>query len=226
MPAACHLIIGTDYPLAEALMVALQRTYGEDAVQTAEDTKVLSSLASCPEIDCIYLLSGVFPCFIWHRSVRELLAVLDFARTTGVKVFWPSSIAVFGPSAPTEQCPEDAPQETQSFFAIAKRAGEQWCRHYHWEHGVDVRCLRFPALIRPAKATARLENPKIISDERRPVLHVEDAVRATLELLFAPPEAIRQRIYHVSGTSISVAELTTEMRFYHAAAGLEVWNLP
>jgi nucleoside-diphosphate-sugar epimerase len=186
------------------------------------------------EIGCIYLLSGIFPSVTtehptatWHRSVRELIAVLDFARAAQVKVFWPSTIAVFGPSAPTEQCPIDAPQETSSFFAIAKRAGEQWCRQYHQEHGVDVRCLRFPVLIRPAPATTLLEmTPKVVSDQRRPVLHVEDAVRATLELMFAPPEAIRERIYHVSGTSISVAELLTEIRFHHAAAGIEVWNLP
>ena len=65
-----------------------------------------------------------------------------------------------------------------------------------------------------------------MSDQRRPVLHVDDAVRATLELMFAPPEAVRERIYHVSGTSISVAELLTEIRFHHAATGIEVWNLP
>src|SRR5579872_730759 len=86
MPTACHLIVGTDHPFAHALTAALQRTYGEDAVQAAADTKVLSSLASCPEVECIYLLSGVFPTAtteppsaIRHRSTRELLAVLDFA---------------------------------------------------------------------------------------------------------------------------------------------------
>lgn len=233
MPTSYHLVIGIDHPFAAALTAALGRVYGKDAVRTAEDSSILSSLAPDHEIDCIYLLSGVFPtaapehpAATWHRSVRELLAVLDFAKTTLVKVFWPSSMAVFGSSAPTERCPEDAPQETSSFFAIAKRAGEQWCRHYHQEHGVDVRCLRFPVLVRSAPATALHEHLKILSDERRPVLHVDDAVRATLELMFAPPDAIRQRIYHVSGTSISVSELLTEIRFHHAASGLEVWNLP
>ena len=234
MPTACHLVIGTDHPFAHAITTALQRTYGDDAVRTAEDAKVLSTLAYGSEVECIYLVSAPFPglpaehpTMIWYRSVRELLKVLDFARMAGTKVFWSSSIAVFGETAPTEKCPEDAPQETQSFFAIAKRAGEQWCRHYHREYGVDVRCLRFPVLIRPAKPTD-LSQPvsKIVNSQRRPVLHVDDASRAILELMFTPPEAIRQRIYHVTGTSLSVAELVREIRFHHAAAGHEVWNLP
>jgi nucleoside-diphosphate-sugar epimerase len=233
MPTSSHLVIGTDHPFAAALMVSLCRTYGEGAVRTMNDAAELSSLAPNLPIDSIYLLSGIFPIVAehptatWHRSVRQLVAVLDFARDAAVKVFWPSSIAVFGTSAPVEQCPVDAPQETGSFYAIAKRAGEQWCRQYHEEFGVDVRCLRFPVLIRPAPAAA-LPEPGIsaMSDQYRPVLHVEDAVRAVLELMFAPPEAVRQRIYHVSGTSISVAELLTEIRFHHAAAGIEVWNLP
>ena len=234
MPTACHLVIGTDHPFAYALIAGLQKTYGPGAVRTAEDTKVLLTLARSAEIQCIYLLSAPFPgavtehpTVIWYRSVRELVKVLDFARIAATRVFWPSSIAVFGESAPAEGCSEDAPQETRSFFAIARRAGEQWCRHYHQEHGVDVRCLRFPVLIRPATAIDFPQRiPREISDQRRPVLHVDDAVRATLELIFAPPEAIRQRIYHVSGTSLSVSELVTEIRFHHAAAGLEVWNLP
>jgi nucleoside-diphosphate-sugar epimerase len=233
MPTSYHLVIGTDHPFAAALMVSLCRTYGEDAVRTMNDAAELSSLAPSLPIDSIYLFSGIFPIAAehptatWHRSVRQLVAVLDFAKTRPVKVFWPSSISVFGTSAPAEQCPVDAPQETGSFYAIAKRAGEQWCRQYHQEHGIDVRCLRFPVLIRPATGNVIPEPDRmIVADQRRPVLHVEDAVRAILELMFAPPEAIRQRIYHVSGTSISVAELLTEIRFHHAAAGVEVWNLP
>jgi len=234
MSTSYHLIIGTDYPFASALATALIRSYGDAAVQTTPEAATLTSLGGTGEISCIYLLSSIFPSqttehptATWHRSVRELITVLDFARAAAVKVFWPSSIAVFGESAPTEQCGIAAPQQAMSFFALCKRAGEQWCRQYHEEHGVDVRCLRFPVLIRPAKAGGNLEQmPTITSDQRRPVLHVEDAVRAVLELMFAPPEAVRERIYHVSGTSISVSELLTEIQFHHAAAGLEIWNLP
>jgi nucleoside-diphosphate-sugar epimerase len=233
MPTPCHLIIGPDHPFASALRAALIRTYGDGAVETALDAAALTSPGPKPDIDCIYLLSSIFPSLTtehptatWHRSVRELITVLDFARAATVKVFWPSSIAVFGQSAPTEQCGIDAPQEAMSFFALCKRAGEQWCRQYHQEHAVDVRCIRFPVLIRPALTTVLEQTQKIFSDQRRPVLHVEDAVRATLELMFAPPEALRERIYHVTGTSISVAELLTEIQFHHAAAGIEIWNLP
>jgi nucleoside-diphosphate-sugar epimerase len=234
MSTSYHLIIGTDHPFASTLATALVRTYGEGAVQTAPDASALASLGTTSEISCIYLLSSIFPSLAtenptatWHRSVRELVTVLDFARVAAVKVFWPSSIEVFGETAPAEQCGIDAAQEAVSFFALCKRAGEQWCRHYHQEYGVDVRCLRFPVLIRPAKATALPKpSPMVMSDQRRPVLHVEDAVRAVLELMFAPQEAVRERVYHVSGTSISVAELLTEIQFHHAAAGLEIWNLP
>lgn len=232
MPTSSHLVIGTDHPFAAALMVSLCRTYGEATVRTMNDAAELSSVSSSLPIESLYLLSGIFPVAAehptatWHRSVRQLVSVLDFAKSRPVKVFWPSSIAVFGTSAPAEQCPVEAPQETGSFYAISKRAGEQWCRQYHEEHGVDVRCLRFPVLIRRAAASIPEPAPKIVTDQRRPVLHVEDAVRATLELMFAPPEAIRQRIYQVSGTSISVAELLTEIRVHRAAAGIEIWNLP
>jgi nucleoside-diphosphate-sugar epimerase len=234
MSTSYHLIIGTDHPFASTLATALIRTYGDAAVQTAPDAAVLTTPGSNRDIGCIYLLSSIFPSLAtehptatWHRSVRELITVLDFARAATVKVFWPSSIAVFGESAPTEQCGIHAPQEAMSFFALCKRAGEQWCRHYHQEFDVDVRCLRFPVLIRPAQATVLPKvTVSILSEQRRPVLHVDDAVRATLELMFAPPEAVRERIYHVSGTSISVAELMTEIQFHHAAAGIEIWNLP
>jgi nucleoside-diphosphate-sugar epimerase len=232
MPTSCHLIIGPDHPFASTLAAALIRTYGDGAVQTTQDAAALVSLAPKPDTSCIYLLSSIFPSLTtehptatWHRSVRELITVLDFARAATVKVFWPSSIAVFGQSAPTEQCGVDAPQEAMSFFALCKRAGEQWCRHYHHEFGVDVRCLRFPVLIRPAPVILE-QMPIVQSDQRRPVLHVEDAVRAVLDLMFAPPEAVRERIYQVTGTSISVAELLTEIQFHHAAAGIEIWNLP
>src|SRR5580658_8302620 len=119
MPTPCHLVIGTDHPFSNALATALQLAYGEAAVRTGADTKALSSLGAGEEISSIYLLSSLFPCataehpaVIWHRSVRELVTVLDFARDSAAKVFWPSSIAVFGSSAPTEQCQNDAPQET------------------------------------------------------------------------------------------------------------------
>jgi nucleoside-diphosphate-sugar epimerase len=234
MPTTRHLLIGTEHPFAGELATALGRTYGQEAVLTTAGASDLSALAQVHEIGCIYLLSGIFPgsttehpAATWHRSMRQLLTVVDFARMAGTRVFWPSSIAVFGSGAPTEHCPTDAPQQSESFFAIAKRAGEQWCRQYHQEHGVDVRSVRFPVLIRPSRDTVLPgHSSNVLSDQSRPVLHVEDAVRATMELMFAPPEAVRERIYHVSGTSISVSELATEIRRHHAAAGLEVWGLP
>ena len=234
MPTAYHVIIGTDHPFASALAAALQTVFGGAAVRTVREAAALPALAPGDGIGRIYLLSGIFPAgtaehpsATWHRSLRELLAVLDFARQARTRVFWPSSIAVFGSSAPAECCPIDAPQQSESFFAISRRAGEQWCRHYHEEHGVDVRCLRFPVLVRPAPGPPLPEpTPKEWSGGRRPVLHVEDAVRATLALMVAPPEALRRRIYHVSGASVSVTELLTEVRRHDAAAGLEVWNLP
>lgn len=234
MPTPCHLVIGTDHPFASILTAALKQAYGDAAVGTAPDTSILTAVGAGREIGCIYLLSSVFPTataehptVIWHRSVRELITVLDFARTAGTRVFWPSSIAVFGASAPVEKCPLDAPQETTSFYSIAKRAGERWCRQYHDEFNVDVRSIRFPVLVRPARDICpNQQMPAELSAQRRPLLHVEDAVRAILELMFAPPEAVRQRIYHVSGTSLSVAELRREMQFHHASAGIEVWNLP
>jgi nucleoside-diphosphate-sugar epimerase len=114
------------------------------------------------------------------------------------------------------------------FLRSPNARGEQWCRQYHREHGVDVRCLRLPVLIRPALARRALEStPAPILDQRRPVLHVDDAVRAVLELMAAPASAIREDgPYQVNGVSISVAELVTEIQFHHPKAAMEIWNLP
>ena len=235
MSTARHLIIGMEETFALALSTALRNACGSESVWTTDEATEVAGLVKRHGITDLYLLSAMFPptgvehpAMTWHRSTRQLLTVLDIARKSGTKVFWPSSISVFGPSAPAEACPDGAPQEAMSFFAIAKRAGEQWCEHYRLDHTVDVRCLRFPVLIRPTPAGEKPEpTPAPILPQARPVLPLDEAVRATIELMAAPAGAIRRAgIYNLAGVSTSVLELVTEIELHHPGAGIGIWNLP
>jgi nucleoside-diphosphate-sugar epimerase len=235
MSTTRHLIIGMEETFALAILTALRNTYGPESVWTTDEAPEVTALVKRHGITDLYLLSAMFPptgvehpAMTWHRSTRQLLTVLDIARKTGVKVFWPSSLCVFGPSAPSEACPDGAAQEATNFFSIAKRAGEQWCEHYRHDHKVDVRCLRLPVLIRPTPPGEKRE-PTLAPTlpQARPVLPLDEAIRATMELMAAPAGAIRATgIYNLAGVSISVLELVTEIGFHHPETGLGIWNLP
>lgn len=155
-----------------------------------------------------------------------LLNVLDIAREEKLhKVYWPSSIAVFGPTSPRQNCPQQTVIEPATVYGISKYAGEFWCNYYHQRFGVDVRSLRYPGLISyksaPGGGTTdyaveifheALEEKKyecfLKEDTFLPMMYMPDAIKATIELMEAPASNITVRTsYNISGMSFSPNEI-------------------
>jgi len=146
------------------------------------------------------------------------------------RVFWPSSIAAFGPKTPQVATPQDTVMDPSTVYGISKLAGEGWCRWYHANHGVDVRSLRYPGLISwktpPGGGTtdyaveifhAALKTGRyscfLEEGQALPMMYMPDALRATIELMEAPAEAIGERgSYNLAGVSFTPAEIAAAIR--------------
>ncbi len=186
----------------------------------------------------IYLLAAILsatgeksPGLAWNLNMQGLLNVLDIAREEKLtKVYWPSSIAVFGPTSPKQNCPQKTVIEPTTVYGISKYAGEFWCNYFHNRFGVDVRSLRYPGLISyksaPGGGTTdyaieifneALEEKKyecfLKEDTYLPMMYMPDAIRATIELMEAPAEKITVRTsYNISGMSFSPKEIAAEIQ--------------
>lgn len=189
-------------------------------------------------IDTVYNLAALlsataekYPEKAWDLNMNGLFNVLNPARRGLVKkVFWPSSIAVFGPTTPKTNTPQTTVCEPTTVYGISKLAGERWCEYYHTQYGVDVRSLRYPGLIghrsAPGGGTTdyavhiyheALEKERYTSflsaDTRLPMMYIEDAIRATLELMQAPAEKIAVRSsYNLHGIDFTPEELAASIR--------------
>ena len=171
------------------------------------------------------------PAFAWDLNMNGLIHVLDAAVEFGIeKVYWPSSIAVFGPNTPKVNTPQDTIMDPTTIYGISKLAGERWCDWYHRNRGVDVRSLRYPGLIgykaKPGGGTtdyaveiffrARAEKKYVCflnPDASLPMLYMDDAVHATLDLMDAAVENIKIRSsYNISAMSFSPAEIAEEIK--------------
>lgn len=192
------------------------------------------------EIKVVYLLAALLsataeknPDFAWKLNMEGLFTILDLAKEKHLdKIFWPSSIAVFGPTTPRDNTPQYTVMEPSTVYGISKLAGERWCEYYFNKFGVDVRSIRYPGLISytslPGGGTtdyavdifyqAKLNVPYtcyLKEDTRLPMMFMEDAIRATLELMNAPKESVKIRSsYNLSGCSFTPMELTSEIRKY------------
>lgn len=250
------LIIGANGQIGTELAQALVARYGMDSVVTSDlapegrilgvrhevldatEATALTELVERHEITQIYLLAAALsargeqhPKWAWDLNMKGLLNVLELARTHRLqRVFWPSSIAAFGPSTPRDQTPQKTVMEPTTVYGISKLAGEGWCAWYHRNHGVDVRSLRYPGLISwktlPGGGTtdyaidifhAALRDGKyacfLKADTRLPMMYMDDAIRATLELMDAPADQIRERgSYNLAGLSFTPAEIAQEIR--------------
>lgn len=190
------------------------------------------------EIKQVYLLAALLsataeknPSFAWQLNMEGLFTILDLAKEGFVsKIFWPSSIAVFGPTTPSENTPQLTIMEPTTVYGISKLAGERWCEYYFNQHDVDVRSIRYPGLISHGslpgggttdyavdifyKAKANEEFSCFLSkDTSLPMMFMDDAIRATLELMDAPKDKIKVRsAYNLSGCSFTPEQLAEDIK--------------
>jgi nucleoside-diphosphate-sugar epimerase len=251
------LVIGASGQIGVELTQALRKMYGNANVVASdlrEENELLKGTGPYVSLDVmnkemlhvqvirqnitqIYLLAAILsatgeknPNLAWHLNMQGLLNVLDIAREEKLqKVYWPSSIAVFGPTSPKVLCPQHTIIEPITVYGISKYAGEFWCNYFHQRWGVDVRSIRYPGLISyksaPGGGTTdyaieifyeALEDKKYTSflkpDSYLPMMYMPDAIRATIELMEAPASKISIRTsYNVSGMSFSPKEIGSEI---------------
>jgi len=198
----------------------------------------LSALIQKNKFSQIYHLAAVLsatgeknPNLAWHLNMDGLINVLDSSVEHNVsKVYWPSSIAAFGPTTPKIKTPQDTVMDPTTIYGISKQAGERWCEWFFKNKGLDVRSLRYPGLIgyktKPGGGTTDYAVDiffKALTDKKYecflkpdtylPMMYMDDAVKATLDLMEAPAEKIRIRSsYNVTAMSFSPAEIAAEIR--------------
>jgi nucleoside-diphosphate-sugar epimerase len=252
------LVIGASGQIGVELTLALRKIYGENNVIASdlrEQNPLLHGTGPYVSLDVmnkemlhvqvirqgvtqIYLLAAILsatgeknPGLAWHLNMQGLLNVLDIAREEKLtKVYWPSSIAVFGPTSPKQACPQKTIIEPITVYGISKYAGEFWCNYYFNKYGVDVRSLRYPGLISyksaPGGGTTdyaveifheaiehKQYNCFLEPDTFLPMMYMPDAIRATIELMEAPVKNIKERTsYNLSAISFSPEEIATEIK--------------
>jgi nucleoside-diphosphate-sugar epimerase len=260
------LVIGASGQIGVELTMALRKIYGNNQVIASdlrEQNPLLEGTGPYVSLDVmnkemlhvqvirqnitqIYLLAAILsatgeknPNLAWNLNMQGLLNVLDIAREEKLsKVYWPSSIAVFGPTSPRINCPQQTIIEPITVYGISKYAGEFWCHYYHQRFGVDVRSLRYPGLIsyksEPGGGTTdyaveifhdALEENRytcfLKEDTYLPMMYMPDAIRATIELMEAPAEKIRIRTsYNVSAMSFSPAEIAAAIARHQPGFGI------
>ena len=204
------------------------------------DSARLNEIVDKYKVTQIYLLAALLSATAeknielgWDLNMRSLSHVLDLARYGKIKkVYWPSSIAVFGPTTPSVNTPQYTIMEPNTVYGISKLAGERWCEYYNQKFGVDVRSIRYPGLIswkaQPGGGTTdyavhifheALKHGKYESflskQTTLPMMYMPDAIRATLELMEAPSEKIKIRSsYNVAGISFNPAEIADVVKQY------------
>jgi len=252
------LVIGACGQIGVELTLELRRIYGGANVVASdlrEENPLLKGTGPYVSLDVmnkemlhvqvirqnitqIYLLAAILsatgeknPNLAWHLNTTSLLNVLDIAKDENIrKVYWPSSIAVFGPTSPKKNCPQQTIIEPITVYGISKYAGEFWCNYFNHRYKVDVRSLRYPGLIsyksEPGGGTtdyaveifhdALAENHYtcfLKEDTYLPMMYMPDAIRATIELMESDEDKISIRTsYNISGMSFSPKEIGEEIK--------------
>jgi len=207
-------------------------------VLNALDFNQIEHIIEKYHVEEVYLMAALLsataeknPAFAWDLNMNSLFHVLNLAKAGKIKkIFWPSSIAVFGPTTPRENTPQFTIMEPTTVYGISKQSGERWCEYYHNIFGVDVRSVRYPGLISwstpPGGGTTdyavdiyhkALSDGKFecfLSEETRlPMMYMDDAIRATIEIMQAPSEKIKIRSsYNLSGVSFTPKEIAEEIK--------------
>ncbi|MDX2360438.1 MAG: NAD-dependent epimerase/dehydratase family protein [Crocinitomicaceae bacterium] len=252
------LVIGAGGQIGTELVLELRRMKGTNNVVAADikdecsdalkngpyvkmdvlDREAVRSYIITEKIKEVYLLAALLsataeknPAFAWKLNMEGLFTILDLGKENYLdKIFWPSSIAVFGPTTPQENTPQLTVMEPTTVYGISKLAGERWCEYYYNQYGVDVRSIRYPGLISytslPGGGTtdyavdifyqAKLGNDFtsfLTEDTALPMMYMADAIRGTIELMEAPKEKIKVRsAYNLSGCSFTPKEIATEIQ--------------
>jgi len=249
------LVVGALGQVGRELLQALNQNYGIENVISSDirqandienqqeildilDKDGLANLVKREKITQVYNLAALLSAtaeknikFAWQLSIDGLFNVLDLAKDGLIKkVFWPSSIAVFGPTTPRENTPQNTVIEPNTVYGIGKQAGEQWCNYYHKKFGVDVRSIRYPGLIGykslPGGGTTdyavdifyeALKKGSyecfLSENSSLPMMYMEDAIRATVNIMEAPKDQIKIRTsYNLSGFSFSPKELAEAIK--------------
>lgn len=252
------LVIGAAGQIGSELVLALRKVYGDQNVFATDikdapkdikrsgpfqlldvmDDKRLIHFVIRYKITQIYHLAAVLsgnaerlPLQAWDINMRSLLNILDLAREVGVKkIFWPSSIAVFGKTTPKEQTPQLTIMEPNTVYGISKLAGERWCEYYTNRYGLDIRSIRYPGLISykteagggttdyaveifyDAISSGKYEC-FLNHDTMLPMMFMPDAIRATIELMEANSGSLSVRSsYNVSGISFDPSMIAAEIK--------------
>jgi len=254
------LIIGANGQIGSELVAALAEQHGAANVIAADigadnvygaaryvrvdvlDKDAVARLIAGDDVTQVYQLAALLsatgekaPLMAWKLNMDGLLNILEIARERGeagkpLKVFWPSSIAAFGPNTPAESTPQFTIMDPTSIYGISKLAGERLCEYYHAKYGVDVRSIRYPGIVSykspPGGGTTdyaiaifhaalRGETYECFlgPDTTLPMIYMPDAIRATIELMDAPAERVAIRSsYNVAGVSFSPRELAAAIQ--------------
>lgn len=214
------------------------RETGPFYIMDVLDIKAVADVIRIHNVKQVYLLAALLSATAeqklksaWRLNMEGLFNLLEIARENpSIKIFWPSSIAVFGKTTPRIQTPQFTIMEPSTVYGISKLAGERWCEYYHNKFGVDVRSIRYPGLIsykaHPGGGTTdysvdifheAIANGKfncyLKSDTMLPMMYMPDAIRATFELMDAPADQIKIRSsYNLSGISFTPAEIAAEIK--------------
>lgn len=252
------LIIGACGQIGTELTFALREKFGNESVIASDiregnetlmdsgpfeildatDYDALEEIVAYYEINEVYLMAAmlsataeIFPMRAWNLNMNSLFNVLNLAKEKKIaKIFWPSSIAVFGPNTPKENTPQNTIMEPSTVYGISKQSGERWCEYYHNKFEVDVRSIRYPGLISwktlPGGGTTdyaveiyhkALSDGAYTSflkkDSKLPMMFMDDAIRATLTLMDSDSQNIKVRSsYSLAAMSFTPAEIAENIQ--------------
>ncbi len=252
------IIIGAGGQIGTELTLTLRNQYSTDQIIAADIKEVAPTLIQDGpyvqmdilnrdavrsyiidnQIETVYLLAALLsataeknPDFAWKLNMEGLFTILDLAKEGHVKkIFWPSSIAVFGPTTPADNTPQHTVMEPSTVYGISKQAGERWCEYYYNKFGVDVRSIRYPGLISykspPGGGTtdyavdifykAKQEGKFtcfLSKDTALPMMFMDDAIKATIQLMDAPASRLRIRsAYNLGGISFTPEEIASSIK--------------
>jgi len=250
------MVTGALGQIGSELVGALREIYGEENVLSTDlkeateiadnyyekldvtDSDKIAELVDKHQIDVVYHLAAMlsptaekYPKKGWDLNMDSLLTFLELAKEKKIKqLYWPSSIAIFGPDTPKNNTEQNALAIPTTVYGISKRAGEFWCNYYHEKFGVDVRSIRYPGLIswktRPGGGTTdyavdiyyqALEERKyecfLSENTALPMMYMDDAIRATIELMHADADKLTVRTsYNLHALSFTPKEIAEDIQ--------------